>query len=210
MRYVILVLMLLATTAFAYENPITGASSTDQIGNPNRYSAKEVLGAGNLSLTFTGIDTLTGANATSTTSWMQIGWVSNNYVANDAGNYSNRMIQQFAPQNFTMTIDLDAINDSVGLAGCYFELADDTTGTVGWSPDSTNYFIKDGNEDRTWADVWVWEELPAVADDTPIDTLAWKYPLRVVEPSYIRFTFIQGVLPDADSVTVNWKLKCTK
>jgi len=197
------ILILLVFVSAGLCQDVTGQATTDIVVNTKNSSVQEGLIGEHSPLVFNGTLTLNGTSASDTTVWMQIGWSIN------GSDKSNKFAQRYNPEAFTFIIDLDTLatsagdvnNDSVGLGVAYFETAYDTTSDPIWNPDSSNFFVLDGNASRTWADVYVFEDLAMDADSSVTDTKDWAYPLRVLNGSFIRFILVNRS-DTVDSLTV--------
>jgi len=204
-----IILALLLSVGLVWGQQVTGQGSSDRLPNTRNSSTKSYLGGFASPLTFTGKDTLNGTAATSTTSWMAIGWSS------VGSKNDNTITQRFGSRIFTLILGLDTwgAGDSVGLASARFETAWDTTGGYTglnneiWNADSTNLFMQSSASSHDLYYYWIYEPITADADSTTADTLNYSYQLRVQNGAYIRFVFT-NVTALADTVVVNWKLIC--
>ena len=112
----------------------------------------------------------------------------------------------FNPEFFVLQCDYNRYNvgDTVGVESIRFETAIDTTGKQAWNADSTNLFVADGNYNHPFYGMWMFEE---VIGETAavVDTLSYRYPLRILAGAWVRLVFTAPSDVD-DTLIVNWSL----
>jgi len=143
-----------------------------------------------------------GAHNPYTTDWMQISV--DNTLADSGVGKGNQLIQDANPQYFTLSVlkALYGAGDSALITSARFELADSSSAKWPmWNSDSSNLFIASGNYSRPDYGIWTAEPSTTAA----LVTRWTKYPLRVFDGMYIRFTFTTTT---SDTCTIKWRFKC--
>jgi len=202
MKYVLIAMLLLATVVLGM--PIGKDNDETQAGSKNS-TMQSYLGGEHSPLKFSGIDTVLRTSS-STTNWLQIGWV--DMLADNDEN--NVIAQRYNPEVFTLIIELDtlwAAGDSVGLGAIRFEMALDTTDNAIWNADSSNLFVADGNYTHAQYGTWRFEDLTSEVFTSNYPP--YSYPLRVLHGGFIRFVFTGYTKTTFDQdVRINWTLIC--
>lgn len=182
--------------AVAGQAQILGQASTDKVPGVSVISEAAAIQGQLAPIIYTGTITCAG-NVQDTTRWLQIGW-----SPSTASQALNNRIILFNPDYATLTVSLSTTGDSVDFNKGWFEVAYDTTALAGWNADSSNFFVSDGNYNRSDYGVWTFENI--VGLETTYDDNSFVYPLRVLRGAFIRFFFFNKV--SGNDVVYTWML----
>ena len=201
--YIFVLLACLVTLGFSGsgDNPIRGTALTDRL--PGVDGKSPYISGEHLPVIASGSVIMPPNGGDIATIWHQTGW-SFQADSTKVGQQSNRNISYYNPQVFTLLVDLQAVNDSIGLLQAWFMTAIDTNDSPIWNPDTTNLFVYDGAYNNSNYGSWVFEDIPRTIGTT--DTIIRAYPIRVFHGGWIRFYFDNILTAMGDSVQVDYWL----